>query len=564
MARQAKSAPKKAKTKEASKPKPPMVAEELFWADRAAADVLAKEGTLKRGLKVFRTEMGIGASGIPHIGSLGDVIRNYAVALALKDKGVQAELIAYSDDRDGLRKVPQGFPNSLEKEIGKPVTEIADPFGCHPSYGAHVSGLLLDAVESLGVKDYRFQSGADAYGKGLLNQQVEKLLLNEAKVKRIVKEEVGQELPGVWFPVCERCGRVYTTRVTKVIPAQHAVEYACDLEFKGKNVNTGKEVLVKGCGLHDSISYWNGHGKLAWKCEFAARWAAQQISFEAYGKDIADSVRVNDRICREILGWEPPLHMVYEMFLEKGGKKISKSLGGVFTPQDWMRFGSPQSLRLLMLKRFSGTRELSPSDIPVYMDEVDKLEKTYRDEETIENEKELTHLKRLFEYVHFLKLPALPTLKVPYSTLVNMIQVFPVEPEKRFQIISESLANMGLAPKNLGKQQDEELRKRIEYAANWIEAEGLQAKPASVKVVTKEEKKALQDVVKMLNTKIDGGEMQAKLFEIARANSLETRKLFGLIYQILLGSERGPRAGQLMEAIGKDQVAKMIERVLKN
>jgi lysyl-tRNA synthetase class 1 len=553
----------KRKRAAAKQPRPTIETEELFWADKLASEVIASEARLKRGVKEYRTEMGLGASGLPHVGNLSDAIRSYAVTLGLKDKGVPAVLIAFSDDRDGLRKVPAGFPNKLEGEIGKPVTEIDDPFGCHPSYGAHMSGLLLDALEQVGVKDYQFKSGAEAYGKGLLNEQIEKLLLNEGKVKHIIKQEVGQDLPSVWFPVCERCGRVYTTRVTRVIPEQHAVEYSCDLEFKGKNVNTGKDIIIKGCGLKDAQSYRDGHGKLAWKVEFAARWAALKISFEAYGKELIDSVRINDRICREILDWEPPVHTMYEHFLEKGGGKMSKSMGNVLTPQDWLRYGSPLSLRLLMLKRFAGARELGPGDIPVYMEEVDKLENVYRGDIQITNEKEMAHLRRLFEYVHFLKLPALPTLKVPYHTLVNMVQVFPVEPEKRFQIISESLANMGLAPKSLNKLQEEEMKKRIDYAANWIEAEGLQAKPANVKVVTKEEKKALQDVIKLLETKATGGEMQAKLFEIARANGLETRKLFGLIYQILLGSERGPRAGQLMEAIGKDKVAKMIERVLK-
>ena len=117
--------------------------------------------------------------------------------------------------------------------------------------------------------------------------------------------------------------------------------------------------------------------KLTWKSEFAARWRALDIRFEAYGKDIADSVRINDRICREVLEFEPPSHAAYEMFLDKGGKKISKSAGNVFTPQVWFNYGSPQSLLLLMLKRFVGTRSLDVSDIPAYMNEMDALEDVY-------------------------------------------------------------------------------------------------------------------------------------------------------------------------------------------
>ena len=129
--------------------------------------------------------------------------------------------------------------------------------------------------------------------------------------------------------------------------------------------------LIAGCGHEGEVDIKSGEGKLTWKSEFAARWKALDIRFEAYGKDIADSVRINDRICREVLCFEPPSHAKYEMFLDKGGKKISKSAGNVFTPQVWFHYGSPQSLLLLMLKRFVGTRTLDVSDIPAYMNEMD-------------------------------------------------------------------------------------------------------------------------------------------------------------------------------------------------
>ena len=141
------------------------------------------------------------------------------------------------------------------------------------------------------------------------------------------------------------------------------------LEIRGR--------LIEGCGHEGEADITKGEGKLTWKGEFAARWKALDIRFEAYGKDIADSVKINDRICREVLCFEPPSHAKYEMFLDKSGKKISKSAGNVFTPQVWFRYGSPQSLLLLMLKRFVGTRTLDVSDIPLYMNELDYLEDVY-------------------------------------------------------------------------------------------------------------------------------------------------------------------------------------------
>ena len=535
------------------------MAEGIFWADKLAKEVADREARLKR-VKEYRTEMGLGASGLPHVGNLSDAIRSYAVTLGLKDLKLPAVLIAFSDDRDGLRKVPAGFSNSLEKELGKPVSEIPDPFGCHPSYGAHMTGLLMDAVEETGVKDYKFMSGAESYGKGLLNEQIEKILFNEGRIKEIIRQEVGQDIPTLWMPICEKCGRIYTTRVTKFLPDEKAVEYSCDKDFEAKNVNTGKKIIVKGCGFRGAQSYLNGHGKLAWKVEIGARWAALKVVFEAYGKELIDSMRINDIISREVLGWEPPVHAMYEHFTEKGGGKMSKSLGNVLTPQDWLRYGSPSSLRLLMLKRFTGARELGPEDIPTYMEEMDRLEKVYNGKEDVENEKELSHLKRLFEYAHFLDKPK-PSLGVPYHTLVSLVRMLPVEPEKKLKIISDSLADMGAIPKQLDARQAEELAKRIGYATAWVESEGLEAKPAKVKT-KKEEKAALQELLKLLKTKKTGGEIQAELFEIARRNEMKTGELFKLIYRIILGSERGPRAGPLMEAIGKEKVAKLIEQAL--
>lgn len=529
--------------------------EEVFWADKAAVELVNREKKLKRGTGVFRAESGIGASGIPHIGSCGDAIRNYAIVLALKDLGVKAELIAFSDDRDGLRKVPLGFPNSLEKSIGTPVSDIKDPFGCHDSYAGHMGSLLIDALEKIGV-EFKFQSGTETYKKGLLNEQIEKLLLNQEKIKKIVKDIVGQDLVSVYFPVCEKCGKVYTTRVLEVFPDEHRVKYACDQEFSGKNKNAGKDIIAKGCGFEGEASYFNGTGKLAWKCEFAARWDALKIMFEAVGKDILDSVKVNDEIDRKILRYEPPVHLVYEMFLDKGGGKISKSVGNVFTPQDWLRFGSPESIRLLMLKRFVGTREIAPQDIPVYMDEINYLESVYFGEEKIKNEKESKHLKRLFEYVNFLKPKS--SLKIPYNNLVNLAKIVPKE--NRHVIIKEILTQTKHIKEKLGKKEEEELKEKILYASNWAESSKEDIKKEIV--LTLNERSALGGLKRILRMNMSTESLQNNIFDIANKNGVSPSRMFQIIYQIVLNSDRGPRAGFLIKAVGESKVISMIDKVL--
>src|SRR3990170_2178679 len=422
------------------------------WYDLMAQKVIERERKLGRSLDKVTTEMGLGASGFPHIGSLGDAARSYAVTLALREMGINSELVAFCDDKDGLRKVPAGLPKSLEKYLGFPVSSIPDPFGCHKSFGNHMSLLLLEALDKCRI-EYNYLSATEIYDKGLLREEIRTLLLNAKKVGEIVKQEVGQErytevLP--FFPVCEKCGRIYTTKAIEFNPKTDKVLYICEgLEIGGKR--------IEGCGHKGEASIIGG-GKLSWKGEFAARWKALDIRFEAYGKDIADSVRINDRICREVLCFEPPSHVRYEMFLDKGGRKISKSAGIVFTPQIWFRYGSPQSLLLLMLKRFVGTRTLDASDIPAYMNELDSLEDVYFGKKPTKDEKELVKLRGLFEHCWVMKPPKAPSIHVPYNLLAFLVKMAPKENTEEF--LEEKLRSYSYLQKN--QHIGEALRKRIE------------------------------------------------------------------------------------------------------
>ncbi|RNJ80630.1 MAG: lysine--tRNA ligase, partial [Nitrosopumilus sp. H8] len=151
------------------------------WIDKLARELLEREEQLGRSLDMIRVESGLGASGIPHIGSLGDAVRAYGVKLALQDAGYKSELIAYSDDLDGLRKIPEGMPDSLKEHLAKPVSLIPDPYGCHDSYGMHMSSILLEGLDRVGVK-YEFRRAADTYKKGLLSEQIHTILQNSAKI----------------------------------------------------------------------------------------------------------------------------------------------------------------------------------------------------------------------------------------------------------------------------------------------------------------------------------------------------------------------------------------------
>lgn len=525
------------------------------WYDKMAAKIIEREKKLGRNMNLLRTEMGVGASGFPHIGSFADGARAYAVTLALREMGYNSELIAFADDKDGLRKVPAGLPKWLEKYLGYPVTDIPDPYKCHGSFGEHMSSLLCEAFDKAGI-EYKFMSGAEVYRRGLLVKEIEKILANAKKVGEIIREEVGQEkytevLP--YFAVCENCGRIYTTRVYDFLPKENKVLYVCEgMEVKGR--------WLEGCGYRGEANYAKGEGKLSWKGEFAARWKALDIRFEAYGKDIADSVKVNDRICREILHHEPPLHAKYEMFLDKSGRKISKSAGNVFTPQVWFRYGSPQSLLLLTLKRFVGTRKLDVTDIPLYMDELDRLEDIYFGRIKVEDEMEKAKLKGLYMYCWLMKPPEKPRIHVPYNLLVYLVKVAPKGRE--YEFVLEKLKQYRYLKGDAEKSED--LKRRIEYALNWVRDFGEEIREAKIKL-KENERKAIKRFIEFLGSEdaSTAEKIQNAVFQIARENNVHYVELFKTIYMILLGAPRGPRLGPYIIAMGRRNVIEALERALK-
>jgi lysyl-tRNA synthetase class 1 len=497
--------------------------------------------------------MGVSASGIPHIGNLSDAIRSFAVTVALQAQNYSSELIAFADDKDGLRKVPAGMPKTLNKYLGYPVTSIPDPDKCHESFGEHATALMLDAFDKCGVK-YTFVSATEVYKRGILNEEIKTILLNAKRVGEIIREEVGQEkfeesLP--YFAICANCGRIYTTKAYQLLPKENKVLYVCEgMEIKGQQ--------FQGCGHKGEVDYTKAEGKLAWKAEFAARWKALDIRFEAYGKDIADSVRVNDRICKEILNWPPPYHAKYELFLAKSGKRFSKSAGVVLSPQVWLRYGSPQSLILLMLKRFVGARPVSVLDIPMYMNEFDELEDIYFGKKKITNKKELAKLTGLYKYCWWLNTPSKPSIHVPYNLLTYLVKIAPKD--KKIEYITQKLHEYGYVKSK--ELPHKGLREKIEYATNWNN-DFVEIKETPLKL-TANETKAIKELVKTLRSEVDAETLQSAIFDIARKHAVPPKQFFKILYTILLSASKGPRLGPYIIAMGKQRVEEAFKRVLKS
>jgi lysyl-tRNA synthetase class 1 len=531
------------------------------WIDKVADTLIKREKRLGRSLDRIRVESGLGASGIPHIGSMGDAVRAYGIALALQNFGFKSELLAYSDDMDGLRKIPAGLPDWLKDHIARPVSSIPDPYGdCHASYGAHMSSLLLDGLDRVGIK-YTFQSGREAYRRGLLVNQIDTILRNSSRLGQKIAEFVGQEkyteiLP--YFPICENCGRLYTAAAQEYLAEEKKVKYSCT----GGTI--GKED-VTGCGHAGEADITTDHGKLAWKVEFAARWHAFDIRFEAYGKDIMDSVRVNDWVCDEIVGYPHPFHVKYEMFLDKSGRKISKSAGNVLTPQMWLRYGTPESLLLLLFKRITGTRHVGLQDVPLLMKEYDDIEDVYFGKTKEENQAKLVKTRGLYQYIHKFSTPKESETHIPYQLIVQQAAIFPSTEKDRSGKILQRLANYGLV-----KDKSEGIMRRIILASNWADDNigSVQDEKYDVRLSDKQNN-AVKELIEVMrpfaglpSTQDNAKSLQSKVFDVARRNEIEPKEFFTLLYRMFLNADRGPRIGNYFLDLGIESATQVLKRYM--
>ena len=512
------------------------------WMDKVAYRLVEREKNLGRSLNLLRTQAGIGASGNIHIGSVSDSVRAYAISLAVRNLGYDSEMIQFADDMDGLRSIPSDMPSSLSKYLLHPVSLVPDPFGCHESFAIHVESLLIDALEMMGI-EAKLYRGYEVYSRGLFRDQIAKILSRWREVGEKIEELTGQSkfkevLP--YFPLCSSCGRIYTSVAKEFDPSRGIVPYKCvGVSIKG--------VRHAGCGNEDEADISKAEGKLSWKVEWAARWAGLDIRFEAFGKDLAASVKVNDWVSKNILGFEPPMHLQYELFLDESRRKISKSkAGSVFTPHSWFRYGTPQSLVLLLLKRIRGARVVSPRLIPSLMNEVDRLAENY-----FSDGGDMAR-KGLYQYVYLMNPPQKKPSSVPYNLLLALASTAPKDREMDF--IASRLRKYGYIV-------DGDVQARIGMAVNYYRDYG---QPERGKV---ELSGPILDAVKTLAEKLtgidDGEKLQGLIFSIAREHGLQPSEFFKTLYMIFLGQDRGPRLGPfIIEDLGKAQALEVLRAAI--
>src|SRR5471032_3135683 len=326
------------------------------WPFEQAKAIVARLKKQPKDEVLFST--GYGPSGLPHIGTFGEVARTTMVRHAfrvLTDDKVKTRLIAFSDDMDGLRKVPDNVPNKdlLALDLGKPLTQVRDPFGTHPSFGAHNNARLRAFLDQFGF-DYEFVSSTDYYTSGKFDAALLRVLERIDQVMAIMLPSLREERAASYspfLPICPRTGLVLYVPIVEHDVKAGTVSY--------DDPETRERVTLPVTG---------GHCKLQWKPDWAMRWFALGVDYEMAGKDLIDSVKLSGKICAA-LGGTPPEGFNYELFLDDKGQKISKSKGNGLTIDEWLRYASPESLSLFMYREPKAAKRLYFDVIPRHVDE---------------------------------------------------------------------------------------------------------------------------------------------------------------------------------------------------
>ncbi len=336
------------------------------WPCREAVTLLRRveKSPPRKGWVLFET--GYGPSGLPHIGTFAEVFRTTLVRQAFRRLSeLPTRLYCFSDDMDGLRRIPDNIPNpeTIREHLGKPLTAIPDPFGEHESFGHHMNARLRAFLDAFGF-DYEFVSATECYRSGRFDAVLRRVLERHEEIRRVVLPHLGPERRATYspiLPISPKTGRVLQVPI---------------LETRAER---GTVVFRDEDGTLTELPVTGGHCKLQWRADWALRWTALEVDYEMAGKDLVDSVRLSGQICR-ILGGTPPEGFIYELFLDEKGEKISKSKGNGLTIEEWLRYGTEESLMLFLYKDPRKAKRLYFDVIPRHVDEYyERLEQFARD-----------------------------------------------------------------------------------------------------------------------------------------------------------------------------------------
>ena len=511
------------------------------WPFEEARKVLARvEARAKAGKPLNKVlfETGYGPSGLPHIGTFGEVARTTWVRRAFEAMSdVPTRLVAFSDDMDGLRKVPDNVPNKemLQEYLGKPLTSIPDPFGTHDSFGAHNNARLKAFLDRFGF-EYEFMSSTDCYKSGRFDAALMTVLTHYEKVRDVVLPTLGAERRATYspfLPVSPRNGHVLQVPIVEWNVARGTVVYEDD----GERV----EVPVTG-----------GHCKLQWKADWAMRWLALDVDYEMAGKDLISSVELSSKILR-VLGGAPPEGFNYELFLDEQGQKISKSKGNGISVDEWLTYGPEESLALFMYQKPRAAKKLYFDAIPKAVDDYIGFLAQYRANETGEAEQ----LENPVWHIHEGKPPP-ETYPVSFALLLNLVSASNAHNRDVLWGFIRAYAPQANPAANPG------LDRLVDYAVKYYENF---VKPLKKYRAPNEKERAalseLADRLDALQGERDGEIVQNMVYEIGKTHGFEPlRDWFKALYEVLFGQTQGPRFGSFAALFGCAETASLIRRAL--
>ncbi len=520
------------------------------WPFEQAKAIVARLKKKPKDEVLFET--GYGPSGLPHIGTFGEVARTTMVRHAfrvLTEDKIKTRLIAFSDDMDGLRKVPDNVPNKelLEQNLGKPLTSVPDPFGTHPSFGAHNNARLRAFLDHFGF-DYEFASSTDYYKSGKFDAALIRMLERIDKVMAIMLPSLREERAASYspfLPVCPRTGVVLYVPIVAHDPKAGTVSY--------DDPDTKERVTLPVTG---------GHCKLQWKPDWAMRWYALSVDYEMAGKDLIDSVKLSGKICAA-LGGTPPEGFNYELFLDEKGQKISKSKGNGLTIDEWLRYASPESLSLFMYREPKAAKRLYFDVIPRNVDEYQQFLEGFPRQDARQQ------LGNPVWHIHAGH-PPKADMPVTFQLLLTLVSSSNAEnAETLWGFIGRY--RPGVTP-----QTHPKLDAMVGYAINYYR--DFVAPTKKFREPTETERAALQDLrdaLSNLPANASAEEIQTVVYEIGRREPFldhvkkgkdgrpgVTLDWFNMLYQVLLGQEKGPRFGSFVAVYGIANAITMIDGAL--
>ena len=496
---------------------------------------------------VFQT--GYGPSGLPHIGTFGEVARTTMVRHAfhvLTGGKVETRLIAFSDDMDGMRKVPGNVPNHdmLQANIGKPLTSVPDPFSNqYESFAHHNNARLRAFLDRFGF-DYEFASATDYYRTGKFDEMMVRTLERYRKIMDVMLPTLGAERQATYspiLPISPTTGRVLYVPMKEVNPADATVTFEDE---------DGRDVTLDVRG---------GNAKLQWKPDFGMRWAALDVDFEMYGKDHQTNTAIYDKICR-ILGGTPPEHYVFELFLDEKGEKISKTKGNGITIDEWLDYASPESLALFMFQKPRTAKRLYFDVIPRAVDEYFQHLGAYPRQDA--NQK----LANPTYHIHSGDVQPVD-LPVTFSMLLNLASAANAEDEA---VLWGFISRYAHVEKGTNSSFDALVSSAVRYFIDRVKPN------KSYRAPTTEEAEALRELDSKLAglEDADAAAIQDAVYDVGRSRFPDPNKKgpdggpgvslgwFAALYQILLGEEKGPRFGSFVELYGVPETRALIAKAL--